>query len=214
MTYWETSRRICRPDAASQRPISSPVNPSNMDKNSGPSVNPEDGDVKDLTPPQDPVEAMGESYELLLEEALNKAHQSGALLHRLIAELRGDVAAHRKLEESDAVRLERYLKRDLVDAAQYMASTGKELKDWLGFDLALIEGKLREMFAEAADKTTNELLQLQRQAAESEYHTGEMVGLGTLACDQCQEKLHFHKPGRIPPCPRCRHTVFHRPYAG
>ena len=170
--------------------------------------------MKDLMPPQDPIEAMGESYELLLEKALAKAHDSSALLHRLIADIRNDIVARHKLEQSDAVKLEGYLKRDLVDAAQYMASTGKELKDWLGFDLVLIKTELREMFAEAADKTTNELLQLHLQAAASEYHTGEIVGLGTLVCDKCKEKLHFHKPGRIPPCPRCQGTVFHRQHRG
>ena len=41
-------------------------------------------------------------------------------------------------------------------------------------------------------------------------HTGEVTGAGTLVCDKCGEKLHFHKAGKIPPCPKCHATQFHR----
>jgi Zn finger protein HypA/HybF involved in hydrogenase expression len=51
---------------------------------------------------------------------------------------------------------------------------------------------------------------LKMQAELAEYHSGEIIGLGTLACDKCGEKLHFHNPGRIPPCPKCHGTHFHR----
>ncbi|MHB1620235.1 MAG: zinc ribbon-containing protein [Sulfuricella sp.] len=166
--------------------------------------------MKDLPPPHDPIEAMGEAYELLLEKALQKAHQSGAALHHVIGEIRGDTPALNKLKEEDVVKLEGYVKRDLIDAARYQDKTGKALQDWLGFDLALIKHEFLEMFSAAADKTTTELLLLKLQAENAEYHTGEITGLGTLVCDQCGEKLLFHKPGHIPPCPKCNSTHFHR----
>jgi hypothetical protein len=168
--------------------------------------------MKDLPPPGDPIEALGEAYELLLENALQKAHQSGAVLHRMIDEIRGDILALNKLGEDEVVKLEEYVKRDLIDAAQYMDKTGKELKDWLGFDLALIKRDFWKMFSAAADKTTTELVQIRLRAEIAEYHTGELIGLGTLVCDQCGEKLHFHKPSHIPPCPKCNSTHFHRHY--
>jgi hypothetical protein len=166
--------------------------------------------MKDLFPPPDPIGGLGEIYEQLLESALLKAHQSGAFLHRMFDETRGDIQALSKLDENDVVKLEQYVKRDLLDAAQYMNKTGKGLEDWLGFDFALIKRDFWERFSAAADKTTIELLQLKLQAEIAEYHTGELTGLGTLACDQCGEKLHFHKPGHIPPCPKCNSIHFHR----
>jgi len=42
------------------------------------------------------------------------------------------------------------------------------------------------------------------------YRTGEMTGPGTLVCDKCEEHLHFHKVGHIPPCPKCHAVNFHR----
>ena len=86
----------------------------------------------------------------------------------------------------------------------------RKLKNWLGFDIALIEDRLRDMFFQAADQTTKELLELKYRAEIAGYHTGEITGPGTLVCDKCQEKLHFHKAGHIPPCPKCRGTHFHR----
>ena len=166
--------------------------------------------MKDLSPPHDPIETLDEAYEVLLERALRKAHQRGAALHHMIGETRGDTPALIKLKEEDLVKLEGYVKRDLIDAARYQDKTGKSLQDWLGFDLALIKNEFLEMFSAAADKTTTELLLLKLQAENAEYHTGELTGLGTLVCDQCGEKLHFQKPGHIPPCTKCSSTHFHR----
>jgi hypothetical protein len=67
-----------------------------------------------------------------------------------------------------------------------------------------------ERFSQAADQTTTALYQLRLETEIAEYHSGELIGLGTLVCDQCGEKLHFHKPGHIPPCPKCTSTHFHR----
>ena len=166
--------------------------------------------MNELPPPHDPVEAMGEAYELLLEKALQKAHQGGVVVHDMMDVVRHDIAALNKFDDDEIVKLEHYVKRDLIDAAWYLDTTGKELKDWLGFDVALIKREFWERFSAAADQTTVALNQLKLQAANAEYHTGELTGLGTLVCDQCGEALHFHKPGHIPPCPSCNGTHFHR----
>lgn len=166
--------------------------------------------MKKLRPPHDPVEAMGEAYELLLEKAMQKAHQSGSFVHSMIDEIRRDVVALNKFSDAEVAKLEAYVKRDLTDAARYKGKTGKTLTDWLGFDAALMKQEFWELFSEAADQTTTALNELKQQAEYAEYHTGELTGLGTLICDQCHEKLRFHKPGHIPPCPKCNSTRFHR----
>jgi hypothetical protein len=167
-----------------------------------------------LTPPHDPLEALGEAYELLLDKTVEKAHQakvkSGPVLHQLIDEVAQKSSDVTELAGEEAVKIGEYLKRDLIDAASYLEKTGKELKDWLGFDLTLLKDRLRNDFSQAADQTTIELLKLKEQAAEAGYHTGEITGPGTLFCDECGEKLHFHKAGHIPPCPKCQSTRFHR----
>jgi len=166
--------------------------------------------MKNLPPKRELVEALSKAYEVLLENALQKAHQSGAILHHIIDEIRGDIAGLNRLTQDEVALLKEYIKRDLTDAATYLDTTGKELKDWLGFDLGLIESKFWENFSRAADKTTLELFQIEHDAKTTEYSTGGLTGIGTLVCDQCATTLHFHKPGHIPPCPKCHHTHFHR----
>ena len=156
------------------------------------------------------IEALVEAYEPLLGKVLQKTHQGGTFFHHIVDEIRSDIIAVYKLSADEVVLLEEYVKRDLSDAAQYMSKTGKELKDWLGFDLALIERGFWEKFSSAADKTTTELLQIKQQAEDAEYHTGEVIGLGTLVCDKCGQEMHFYKPGHIPPCPKCHDIHFHR----
>ncbi|OIQ86740.1 hypothetical protein GALL_313930 [mine drainage metagenome] len=166
--------------------------------------------MKPLVPPRDPIEAMGEAYELLLEKALQEAQQGGAFALHVIDEMRSDIVALNTFSDHEFVKLKAYLNRDLVDAAHYLDKSGKELEDWLGFDVTLIKREFWERFSAAADQSTLALYQLKQQAESAEYHCGELIGLGTLACDQCGETLHFHKPGHIPPCPKCSHTRFHR----
>ena len=165
-----------------------------------------------LIPPSNPnpIDGLGEVYESLLESALKKAHQSGTAFHQVIDEIHDDIGALNNFVEDEVVKLKEYVKRDLIDAAQYRDKTDKELDLWLGFDVALMKREFWDLFSEAADQTTIELYQLKEQAASAEYRTGEIIGLGTLVCDQCREKLHFQKPGHIPPCPKCNSTHFHR----
>ena len=153
---------------------------------------------------------MGEAYELLLKKMLHKAHQSDAVVHNMVETIEDDVVALHKFSDDEMAKLEGYLKRDLSDAARYMDHTDKELKDWLGFDLALIKHELWVRFSAAADQTTMALDKLKLQAEVVGYRTGEITGLGRLVCDQCGENLYFHKPGHIPPCPKCNTTHFHR----
>ena len=110
--------------------------------------------MKKLQPPRDLIEALGEAYELLLENALKKAKQSGVAMHQIMATVRDDAMALHKFSDDEAIKLEAYIKRDLVDAAQYLNKTGKKLEGWVGFDVALVKREFWEYFAEAADQTT------------------------------------------------------------
>ena len=66
------------------------------------------------------------------------------------------------------------------------------------------------MFSTVVDKTRLELDLLAMQSDALGWHSGQIAGIGTLECAQCGEQLHFHKTGRIPPCPKCAGTEFAR----
>ena len=162
----------------------------------------------------DPLDALGEAYEKLYEHASANIHKlkdiSTPGLHKILQEAKDKAVELDELTEEDAVKLVQWLKRDLQEAANFLSETGHEIKDWLGFEKTLLESELFYLFLDIADKTTVELQQFRENARHPEYHTGEITGPGTLTCDECGERLHFYKAGRIPPCPKCHATVFHR----
>jgi hypothetical protein len=165
--------------------------------------------------PHEPVDMIGEAYELMLERVLDGfhrlGHRTGPAVHKLFDNARDRAVELGELSRDEAQKLSDYLKRDLSDAAEYLSETGEEFHNWLGFEARLIEAEVLQLFMRAADKTTLELFRLKANAERgARYHSGEVTGLGTLVCEQCGERLHFHKPDRIPPCPKCHATVYRR----
>jgi len=165
--------------------------------------------------PNDPLDILGVAYETMLERSATEFRKlekkTGPALHSLIDNAKAKAVELGEITEDEAAHLAEYLKRDLSDASFYISEHGRELKDWLGFEDSLIAAELLDVFLQAADPTTVEMNELKLElAAQSIYKTGEVTGPGALACDECGEVLHFHKAGRIPPCPKCHKTSYHR----
>jgi len=162
-----------------------------------------------------PIDALGAVYEKMYEHTVDNFHKvenkTEQLAHKLLDEAKDKAIKLEKLSQKEAEDLTRYLKRDLNDTATYLSKTGHELKDWLGFETALLENEFLDLLLKVADETTVKLLQLKDGAqSTSNYHSGEITGPGTLVCDQCDEKIYFYKAQKIPPCPKCKATTFHR----
>ena len=165
--------------------------------------------------PNDPLDILGVAYETMLERSATEFRKlekkTGPALHSLIDKARAKAVELGELTEDEAAHLAEYLKRDLSDASFYISEHGRELKDWLGFEDSLIAAELLDVFLQAANPTTVDMNELKLElAAQSIYKTGEVTGPGALVCDECDEVLHFHKAGRIPPCPKCHKSSFHR----
>ncbi|MCP4186276.1 MAG: zinc ribbon-containing protein [Gammaproteobacteria bacterium] len=112
-------------------------------------------------------------------------------------------------EESDS--LAKALKRDLHKANKTLNQQGKELKDWLSFDLTLVEDRFIDLVAKAADKTWLDFHAFEYEDHQaSVYHTGEICSAGTLRCNNCGKHIHFSKSSHIPPCATCHHSEFYR----
>ena len=164
---------------------------------------------------QDPLGRMVAAYENMLQrvdELLQKAEQSTIpTLKKSLEHAREKAVELDELTREEAERIAIYVERDMKDAAGFLVETGEEFREWLRFDLQLIEDRLLDLFVSVADKTRLELRQLADRAREAAfYHTGEITGPGTLVCSACGKELHFHKAGRIPPCSGCRATEFRR----
>jgi hypothetical protein len=162
-----------------------------------------------------PIDALGAIYEKMYEDTVDNFHKvenkTEQLAHKLLDEAKGKATKLEKLSQKEAEDLARYVKRDLSDTATYLSNTGHELKDWLGFETALLENEFLDLLLKVADETTVSLLQLKDSVEPlTDYHSGEITGPGTLVCDQCGKKIHFYKAGVIPACSKCYTTTFHR----
>lgn len=115
------------------------------------------------------------------------------------------------LTKEESVPLGKALKRDIKSANKTLNQQRKELKDWLSFDLALVEDKFIELIARAADKTWLDFRDFENETINASiYRTGEVCSSGTLCCKNCAQTMNLSKTSHIPPCPKCHHTEFYR----
>ncbi len=161
-----------------------------------------------------PSDKFIEAYHRMLEHTQdaikNTLEETTPQLKKLIDSAVDHTIELGELTKEEAKKIGGYLHRDLDDASEYMQTTKKELADWFRFDIELVEDRIKDWFSTVTDSTRTTLDKLAQNAEMAEWHTGEITGPGTLRCDECQQDLHFHKVGHIPPCPHCKGTKFHR----
>lgn len=155
------------------------------------------------------------AYEHMLDTAkefvVDAREHSGPVIKNALKEAREKVSDISELTTEEIDKLSSYIEKDLTEAADFMQDQQKELADWLRLDVLLIEKFLLEKFSSLADRTRIELEQWSIDAdANGEWHTGEIISMGVLRCEACGEEIHFKKPGHIPPCPKCKATVYKR----
>ncbi len=154
---------------------------------------------------------LAEAYHRMLERVRSSLTDAEGGLGHALDHAKQAASDLGELSREEAERVGEYLRRDVEHAAGFLNRSGREFGDWLRFDMELLEQGIADMFLKAVDQSRVELGALEERAEIlSEWHTGEVSGLGTLKCNECGELLHFNRPGRIPPCPRCRNTTFHR----
>lgn len=153
-----------------------------------------------------------EAYNKLLHRVFDPVANAGDKLKPNLEKRLEDAAALDEFGREEIKTVSDYLRRDIEAAAQWMARNDQsELGDWLRFDIEQVESRVLEAFSQLADQTTLELKQLEQQAyVVGEWHTGEIVGIGSLTCINCGEELQFHSTGHVPPCPKCHGTKFKR----
>jgi hypothetical protein len=133
-------------------------------------------------------EAVHKAEEALAPTVDEMIHNAQVLARELYA-----------LSQEEAESLGATLKRDMHKANRTLNQQRKELKDWLSFDLTLVEDRFIDLIARAADKTWLDF-------HEFEYEDHQ----GTFNCNHCDNSINLPKTGQIPRCPACDHAEFYR----
>ena len=77
--------------------------------------------------------------------------------------------------------------------------------------MRVIKESLWQELADITDKTQLEWREVFKDVSHhGVYHSGEVVGLGNLVCEQCHYHLAFYTPEVLPLCPKCGHDQFQR----
>lgn len=124
-------------------------------------------------------------------------------------------------------------RRQLTELGEFSTERGEELKHYLGRDLEQLLADVRGLGGEAREQLhpsrlgagalasladalafTSKALQSLSEKTRKKltYRTGEVTSAGTLTCQACGHTLQLRKTGHIPPCAKCRATLFSKGY--
>jgi hypothetical protein len=161
--------------------------------------------------PEGLAEKLAEAYNRMLERTRETMEKAGKGLGEAVDTAMERATELEELTREEAELISIYVVRDLEDAAKFVNREGQELRDWLRFDVEVVENSLLDIFSQMVDHTRQALTDIEQRAnALGEWKTGEIAGIGTLQCKSCGELLHFHHTGHIPPCPKCHGTTYRR----
>ena len=124
-------------------------------------------------------------------------------------------SAERRLNEAedltrDEVRqVTQAVRRDLEEFARSYQESRDEFTD--SVFMRVIKESLWQELADITDKTQLEWREVFKDVSHhGVYHSGEVVGLGNLVCEQCHYHLAFYTPEVLPLCPKCVHHIYQR----
>ena len=161
------------------------------------------------------TERLSRAYDVMLDRAVEAfdaaTRRSGSFVDHAVDTARRKALELGELTQEEARNVKDYLVRDVHAGARYLAEHERELADWLRLDLLRVETRLLKSFSNAVEHARLDLKHLSKTSGKLfEWQTGEITAIGALSCKECGKTIHFHKTGRIPPCPQCRGTEFTR----
>ena len=153
---------------------------------------------------------MTELYEKMSKTLRSNLDRAGTLtedvFERALKESQELALQMRDHYGDDIKKVSDFIRRDWYETIRYTRD-----QTWKNLDLERIQvgimGVLSRMAQTAGSQLENFASRMQERLT---YKTGEIAGAGTLECKQCGQILLYEKPTRIPPCPKCRNTLFRR----
>jgi len=142
------------------------------------------------------------------------------------------LAGKERGRESMAVAMEK-AHEQLTALGEFSAEQGEEFKQYLARDLDQTIVDAQQLGESAKEKlhparlgagalaslatvlelTGNALRALSDKTRDSlTYSTGQLTSAGTLTCKACGQTVQLKSTGHVPPCPKCKATLFSKGY--
>ncbi len=132
-----------------------------------------------------------------VEEAMKKAKE--------------EMAAAGEFSREQIDKIGTYIRRDIALLGENSGKAKEMLKQKMAPErmTAGVQSTFSRLLSTAAE-TLSEWAEKSEKALE--FKTGEVTSMGTLTCKECGGEMHMKSTARIPPCPKCRKTVFRKSY--
>ncbi|MEC5342195.1 zinc ribbon-containing protein [Brenneria populi] len=113
------------------------------------------------------------------------------------------------LTQKESEQVIRAVQRDLAEFARSYDENRDEFTD--SVFMRVIKESIWQELADITDKTQLEWREIFKDVSQhGVYHSGDVVGLGDLVCENCHHHIAFYTPEILPLCPKCSHNLFYR----
>ncbi|NWC64683.1 zinc ribbon-containing protein [Cedecea sp. P7760] len=148
-------------------------------------------------------------YRELIESLSERLRKGERDIDALVASARKQMNDTGELTRTEIEEVTRAVRRDLEEFARSYGESQDEFTD--SVFMRVIKESLWQELADITDKTQLEWREVFKDLSHhGVYHSGEVVGLGNLVCENCHHQIAIYTPDVLPVCPKCGHNQFHR----
>ncbi|MEH2919874.1 zinc ribbon-containing protein [Samsonia erythrinae] len=148
-------------------------------------------------------------YRELMASVTDRLNNGERDVDRLVQNARATLQESSALTQKEIEQVIQAVQRDLEEFARSYHESQDEFTD--GVFMRVIKESLWQELADITDKTQLEWREIFKDVNHhGVYHSGEVVGLGNLVCENCLHHIAFYTPEVLPLCPKCGHEQFQR----
>ncbi|MCC9266141.1 zinc ribbon-containing protein, partial [Bacillus velezensis] len=148
-------------------------------------------------------------YRELMASVTARLNNGERDLDSLVLSARKTLQESSELTQKEIEQVIQAVQRDLEEFARSYNESQDEFTD--SVFMRVIKESLWQELADITDKTQLEWREIFKDVNHhGVYHSGEVVGLGNLVCENCHHHIAFYTPEVLPLCPKCSHDLFHR----
>lgn len=148
-------------------------------------------------------------YRELVASLTERLRNGERDIDELVASARKHMNETGELTRTEVDEVTRAVRRDLEEFARSYSESQNEITD--SVFMRVIKESIWQELADITDKTQLEWREVfQDLNHHGVYHSGEVVGLGNLVCENCHFHLAVYTPDVLPACPKCGHNQFSR----
>ncbi|WP_225087320.1 zinc ribbon-containing protein [Pectobacterium colocasium] len=148
-------------------------------------------------------------YRELMASVTARLNNGERDLDSLVLSARKTLQEGSELTQKEIEQVIQAVQRDLEEFARSYNESQDAFTD--SVFMRVIKESLWQELADITDKTQLEWREIFKDVNHhGVYHSGEVVGLGNLVCENCHHHIAFYTPEVLPLCPKCSHDLFHR----